>query len=137
MTYKIHTLSARAIIGFAEPDGDLFSFRLGKSATGRCVLRGAANTQDDCALFYQIRCVLNGGSFPTETGRGPAVVPDLADVIFYVDFDRIFSAASSPRTEERARKAESMFRFAYRVFSATIVITFLSAAGLDLYFGFC
>ena len=107
-TYKIRTLSARAIIGFAEPDGDLFSFRLGKSATGRCVLRGAANTQDDCALFYQIRCVLKGGSFPT--GRGPAVVPDLADVIFYVDFDRIFSAASSPRTEERARKAESMFR---------------------------
>ena len=30
-----------------------------------------------------------------------------------------------------------MFRFAYRLFSATIVITFLSAAGLDLYFGFC
>jgi hypothetical protein len=29
-----------------------------------------------------------------------------------------------------------MFRFAYRVFSATIVITFLSAAGLDLYVGF-
>ena len=32
---------------------------------------------------------------------------------------------------------EFIFRFAYRVFSATIVITFLSAAGLDLYFGFC
>ena len=30
-----------------------------------------------------------------------------------------------------------MFRFAYRLFSATIVITILSAAGLDLYFEFC
>jgi hypothetical protein len=29
-----------------------------------------------------------------------------------------------------------MFRFAYRVLSATIVITVLSAAGLDLYVGF-
>ena len=29
-----------------------------------------------------------------------------------------------------------MFRFAYRVLSATIFITILSAAGVDLYFGF-
>ena len=107
-TYRIYTLSARAIIGFAEPDGDLFSFRLGRSMTERCILRGAATAQEDCSLFYQIRCVLNGGSYPD--AKGPSLVTDLADVIFYVDFDRIFSAASSPRTVERARKAESMFR---------------------------
>ena len=108
--YKIRMLSARAIIGHAEAEDDRFVYHLSRSATERCVMRGAADTQDDCALFYQIRCVLHGGSFPPATGRASSVITDLADVIVYVDFDRIFSAGSSLREEERARKAESMFR---------------------------
>ena len=90
-TYKIHTLSARAIIGFEEPDGDLFSFRLGRRMTERCILSGAATAQEDCSLIYQIRCVLNGGSFPD--AKGPSLVTDLTDVIFEVDFKDFLTSA--------------------------------------------
>ena len=103
--YKIRTLSARAIIGYAEESDDRFVYCLSRSATVKCISRGASELQDDCALFYQIMLALNRE--PRSTQR---VITDLSDILFFVDFDRIFSAASSPRGEERARKAESMFR---------------------------
>ena len=103
--YKIRTLSARAIIGHAEAEDDRFVYCLSRSATVKCISRGASELQDDCALFYQIMLALNRE--PRSTQR---VITDLSDILFFVDFDRIFSAALSPQGEERARKAESMFR---------------------------
>ena len=103
--YRIRMLSARAIIGHAEMENDRYVYRLSRSAADKCLSRGAPDLQDDCALFYQIMRVLN-----KEPPRTQTVCGDLADVIFYVDFNRIFSENSSPRAEERQRKAESMFR---------------------------
>ena len=107
--YRLHTISVRSLIGYAEAvDGERYSFHLSRSATRKCFLY-RSDEQDDCALFHQIMCVLHDGSFP-EQDEEETVIPDLEDVIFYADFSGIFDHSSSPRYLERQRKAESMFR---------------------------
>ena len=106
--YKIHTLSVRAILGYAVENGDRYTFRLDAGATRRCFLRGG-DEQEDNALFYQTICVLNGGAFP-KIDSGVQIVSGLEDVIFYADFSGIFDHNRSARYLERQRKAESMFR---------------------------
>lgn len=107
--YRLHTISVRSLIGYAEAvDGERYSFRLSRSATRKCFLY-RSDEQDDCALFHQIMCVLHDGSFP-EQDEEETVIPDLEDVIFYADFSGIFDHSSSPRYLERQRKAESLFR---------------------------
>ena len=86
--YRIYSLSARAILSYAQAENDQYIFRLSRKATEKCKVYGAAHEQDDNALFYQIMCVLRGDSFITP--RKQQVIPDLADVIFYVDFGGIF-----------------------------------------------
>lgn len=106
--YKIHTLSAKAVIGFAKAEEDeRYSYRLSAAATRRCIAYGTGE-QDDNALFYQIMCVLHGGRYPVlENAR---LVTDLEDVIFYMDFSVIFDRSSSQKYLDRQSKAESMFR---------------------------
>lgn len=106
--YKIHTLSVRAILGYAVESGDRYTFRLDAGATRKCFLRGG-DEQEDNALFYQTMCVLNGGSFPPMDSDAQ-IVSGLEDIIFYADFSGIFDHSSSARYLERQRKAESMFR---------------------------
>ena len=79
--YKIRTLSARAIIGYAEESDDRFVYCLSRSATVKCISRGASELQDDCALFYQTMAVLHNGDV-----RASGVVEDLKDIIVYIDF---------------------------------------------------
>lgn len=107
--YRLHTISVRSLIGYAEAlDGERYSFHLSRSATRKCFLY-RSDEQDDCALFHQIMCVLHDGNLP-EQDEEETVIPDLEDVIFYADFSGIFDHSSSPRYLERQRKAESMFR---------------------------
>ena len=89
--YRIYRLSARAVMGYGQRDGDWFSFSLNKSATEQCML-GALHEQKDNALFYQIMDELYGGKF-SEPADGK-IVTDLADVIFYMDFSGIFDRTS-------------------------------------------
>ena len=106
--YKIHTLFARTMTGYAvaEEEGR-YSYHLNQTATQKC-FRYGEDEQEDNALFYQIMCVLNGGSFPASDGA--ALRPELEDVIFYMDFSGIFDRSGGQKYLERQRKAESMFR---------------------------
>ena len=74
--YRLHTISVRSLIGYAEAvDGERYSFHLSRSATRKCFLY-RSDEQDDCALFHQIMCVLHDGSFP-EQDEEETVIPDL------------------------------------------------------------
>ena len=106
--YRIYSLSARAILSYAQAENDQYIFRLSRKATEKCKVYGAAHEQDDNALFYQIMCVLRGDGFVIP--RKQQVIPDLADVIFYVDFGGIFDRSGSNKYLERQKKAEDMFR---------------------------
>ncbi len=106
--YKIHHVSAQAVLGYAAAEeGERFSFRLNASATKKCVLPGP-ELQEDNALFFQIMCVLRGDDF--SYGLEKTVFTELADVIFYMDFSGVFDAGQSRRSQERRKKAESLFR---------------------------
>ena len=76
--------------------------------TRKCIMRDAADEQDDNALFYQTMCVLKRQNI--EPPKSEAALADLQDVIFYVDFNGIFDRGSSPKMLERQNKAEAMFR---------------------------
>ena len=106
--YKIHTLSVRSILGYAEECDGHYTVRLNSSATRKCFLYRSSE-QEDNALFYQTMCVLHGGVFPSLNSQQP-VVSDLEDVIFYADFSGIFDHSHSQRYLDRQRKAESLFR---------------------------
>ncbi len=106
--YRIYRLSARAVMGYAQRDGDWFSFSLNKSATEQCML-GTLHEQEDNALFYQIMDELHGGNFSAPADG--KIVTDLADVIFYMDFSGIFDRTSQEKKyTDRQMKAKSMFR---------------------------
>ena len=61
--YRIYSLSARAVLSYAQAEDDRYIFRLSRKATEKCKVYGAAHEQDDNALFYQIMCVLRGDGF--------------------------------------------------------------------------
>lgn len=105
--YRIYRLSARAVMGYGQRDGDWFSFSLNKSATEQCKIN-TPHEQEDNALFYQIMDELHGGkiSVPAD-GK---IVTDLSDAIFYMDFSGIFDRASvEKKYTDRLLKAKSMF----------------------------
>ena len=80
MKYKIHELSARAIMRYAaEASSGVYKYNLTEDATNRCISFSAPTMQDDCALFYQIMCVLHGDNFKIPIGV--EVIPDLADIL--------------------------------------------------------
>jgi len=107
--YRIHELSALAILRSAEEPADGgYRVLLSERTTKSCISRSAPQTQDDCALFFQIMCVLHGDDFkPT----GGVTVPDLADILFYADFSGIFDRkAVQKKYIDRQKQAEDMFR---------------------------
>ena len=106
--YKIHMLSARAIISYARLENEQYTFQLNTIDTRKCIMRDAADEQDDNALFYQTMCVLKKQNI--EPPKSENALVDLQDVIFYVDFNGIFDRGSSPKMLERQKKAEAMFR---------------------------
>ena len=87
--YRIYRLSARAVMGYGQQDGDWFFFSLNKSATEQCML-GTLHEQEDNALFYQIMDELHGGKFSVPADG--KIVTDLENVIFYMDFSGILTA---------------------------------------------
>lgn len=107
--YQIFQLSARAVMSYAVETENGYSFDLSASATEKCKSRTANHEQDSNALFFQTMCVLRGGDY-TEPGGG-ALIPDLSDAIFYMDFDRVFDrSAANKKQRVRQEKARTMFR---------------------------
>ena len=101
-------LSARSLISYAREEDDHYTFHLRKTDTRKCIMREAADEQDDNALFYQTMCVLHDSNI--EPPQSDTALPDLQDVIFYVDFNGIFDRGNSPKMMERQKKSEAMFR---------------------------
>ena len=110
MKYRIYELSARGVMRHgAEISDGVYSYNLDEAATNKCISFFAPQVQDDCALFFQTMCVLHGDDFKMPLG-GDAI-PDLADILIYVDFSGIFDRkAVQKKYTDRQKQAESMFR---------------------------
>lgn len=110
LKYQIHELSARAIMRYAvEVSNGVYTYNLSEDATNRCISFSAPTVQDDCALFYQIMCVLHGDDFKMPVGVD--IIPDLSDILITVDFSGIFDRqAAQKKYIDRQIQAESMFR---------------------------
>ena len=109
--YKIHMLSAQAILAYAKQtdDSDTYTITLNKRETESVILRHDETTQEDNAIFFQIMCVLRDNDY--RHASADTVIDDLADVIVYIDFAGIFDRdAGNPKIALRQKKAESMFR---------------------------
>jgi hypothetical protein len=107
--YKIHQLSARAVMGYAKEIAQgVYSFQLTGAATKKCKVSIQVD-QDDNALFYQIMDELHGGNFTLPTDG--TVVNDLSEILFYMDFAGIFDRTDRQKKyTDRQKKAECMFR---------------------------
>ncbi len=105
--YRIHQLSARAVMGYSKERTDgYYSFELNSIATEKCKISGVTE-QDDNALFYQIMDELHGDN----QIESESVIDDLAEIIFYMDFSGIFDRTGRQKKYiDRQKKAESMFR---------------------------
>jgi len=105
--YRIYELSAIALMRNAKKDDDgVYKYYLREEATRKCIAFSAPETQDDCALFYQIMAVLHGGDV-----RASGVMEDLKDILIYIDFSNVFDRkGNSKRYAERIEKAKAMFR---------------------------
>ena len=105
--YKIRELSARAVMRSAQLGADgIYTYNLSEEATLNCVSPSAPDTQEDCALFYQIMCVLRGEDFIPH-----GIMPDLADVLIYMDFSRVFDRKPTQKKyRDMQKQAEDMFR---------------------------
>ncbi len=102
--YKIYLLSARAVISHAVLRDGVHTVSLDAATTGKCKVSGAKHEQDGNALFYQIMCQLWGDRY-REPGN-EKVIPDLSEIIFYMNFEGIFDR----NNVERQKKAEDLFR---------------------------
>ena len=106
--YRIYELSARAVMAYGREQDGVYTFQLDRTATEKCKAASASHEQDGNALFFQTMCELHGNAYQEPDDE--QTIPDLADVIFYMNFERVFDRGSSARQLERQKKAEAMFR---------------------------
>ena len=106
--YRIYELSARAVMAYGREQDGVYTFQLDRTATEKCKAASASHEQDGNALFFQTMCELHGNTYQEPSDE--QTIPDLADVIFYMNFERVFDRGSSARQLERQKKAEAMFR---------------------------
>lgn len=102
--YKIYLLSARAVISHAVLKEGVHTFTLDTATTEKCKVSGAAHEQDGNALFFQVMCQLHGNRY--REPRDEKVIPDLSEILFYMNFEGIFDRSNM----ERQKKAEDLFR---------------------------
>ena len=104
MKHKIYELSARGMMQFVKEQGGHPVFRLSEAATKQSISLSAPAYQEDCALFYQILCVLRGDDIPVAD-----VCDALANVLVYVDFSGIFDrTAAEPQRMAKVMLTEGI-----------------------------
>lgn len=102
--YLIPEISALDIISSAKEKGGKPSFYLDTTEISKEYMV-KETLQDDCPIFYQAMCILEGENFR------PSVVCDkLRDVFVYIDFSGIFDRKPIGKVLEWQKKAEYMFR---------------------------
>lgn len=105
MKYRIYELSARAVMRNAVKNIDgTYHYYLNEEATKKCMVPNAPDTQDDCALFYQILKVADRA----ETLLGNKV---LSDIMVYIDFSHVFDRKPTQKKYiDWQKQTEDMFR---------------------------
>lgn len=102
--YLIPEISALDIISSGkEKDGE-YSFYLDTTEISKEYML-KETLQDDCPIFYQAMCILEGEHF-----RSAAVCEKLRDVFVYIDFSGIFDRKLVGKVLEWQKKAEYMFK---------------------------
>lgn len=102
--YLIPEISALDIISSAkEKDGEL-SFYLDTTEFSKEYMV-KETLQDDCSIFYQAMCILEGENFYCSD-----VSERLKDVFVYIDFSGIFDRKPVGKVLEWQKKAEHMFK---------------------------
>ena len=89
----------------ADEEG-IYRYYLREETTRKCIAFSAPETQDDCAMFYQIMDVIHTGEF-----HAAGVLDDLKDILVYIDFTNVFDRKGNYRRYvDLIEKAKAMFR---------------------------
>lgn len=102
--YLISEISALDIISSAKEKGGEYSFYLDTTEISKEYMV-KETLQDDCPIFYQAMCILEGENF-----QPSAVCEKLRDVFVYIDFSGIFDRKPVSKVLEWQKKAEFMFK---------------------------
>ena len=100
--YLISEISALDIISSAKEKGGEYSFYLDTTEISKEYMV-KETLQDDCPIFYQAMCILEGENF-----QPSAVCEKLRDVFVYIDFSGIFGRKPVSKVLEWQKKAEFM-----------------------------
>ena len=102
--YIIPEISALDIISSSKEKNGEFSFYFDTTELSKEYMV-KETLQDDCPIFYQAMCILNGENFSTS-----AICEKLRDVFVYIDFSGIFDRKPIGKVLEWQKKAEYMFK---------------------------
>ena len=107
--YRIYELCARAVMSYAVEENGIYKYDLDAAAVDHCLVSSATHEQDSNALFFQILSEIHGGRFKETVTED--VSEELSDIIFYMNFQKIFDTRGLRQREiTRQKKAECMFR---------------------------
>ena len=102
--YLIHEISALDIISSAKEKDGKISFYLDTTEISKEYMV-KETLQDDCPIFYQAMCILEGENFYCS-----GISERLRDVFVYIDFSGIFDRKPVGKVLEWQKKAEYMFK---------------------------
>ena len=102
--YLIPEISALDIISSAKEKNGELSFYLDKTEISKEYMV-KETLQDDCPIFYQAMCILEGENFYCS-----GLSEKLRDVFVYIDFSGIFDRKPVGKVLEWQKKAEYMFK---------------------------
>ena len=102
--YLIPEISALDIISSSKEKNGEYSFYFDTTEISKEYMV-KETLQDDCPIFYQAMCILEGENF-----QPSAVCEKLRDVFVYIDFSGIFDRKPVGKVLEWQQKAEFMFK---------------------------
>ena len=102
--YIIPEISALDIISSCKEKNGEYSFYFDTTELSKEYMV-KETLQDDCPIFYQAMCILNGENFSTSV-----ICEELRDVFVYIDFSGIFDRKPIGKVLEWQKKAEYMFK---------------------------
>ena len=102
--YLISEISALDIISSSKEKNGEYSFYFDTTEISKEYMV-KETLQDDCPIFYQAMCILEGENF-----QPSAVCEKLRDVFVYIDFSGIFDRKPVGKVLEWQQKAEFMFK---------------------------
>lgn len=102
--YLIYEISALDILSSAKQIEDEYTFYFDTAEPSKEYMV-KETLQDDCPIFYQTMCILDGDGFHTSV-----IEEKLKDVFVYIDFSGVFDRKPVGKVLEWQQKAEYMFK---------------------------